>query len=716
MNIPEVGVKKALAGVVVVEQAGRLGASICGALLGELGARIIRVEAHDFSEPDAPALAWAGKERLIAPAGSCAAALWRQLAARADVLILHPAKRSDDPVRPILDKPPAAAVVCVVSAHGRYESEGVDGAVADWMIQAESGFMAVTGELGGPPQPIRLPVFEVFAGINATASVLAALRVARRNGAGQIIDIALLDAAFAMLGTHLSAAVAGSPRGHRVGCRHPLCAPWNVYRCGNDWVQICIASEAQWQRFARLIGSADIASDPRFATAGSRVANSGELDAIVRAWLSGQESSAVTQKLGEIGVPAAKVERIEDVLAALRARDALVSVADSAGTPRARMRSVLHLSRSPGLAPDLISAPCQAVDSSLTDLPIRETGPAEGAARPPLEGVRVVEIGPYTAGPLAGRYLAGLGADVVKVEPPGGEDSRRFQPRFGGISGFFSNYNWGKRSIQLDLRNDGDRGRLVKLVEAADVVLQSLKPGALERLGVDLRAMGRRKPQLICCSISGYGADGQGIPALDTVIQAQSGVMSCIGAGATPIKAGFSLADLIAAHVAPLAVLAALHYRDRTGEGQQIDIAMLDCLVWALQPVWDGWNGQKQALRGIKVWDGYVSVEVKSDEGEAAIERIEREAADLMRTEAVLQLRAAGLRAAPVLELDEVINHPLAAKRRRIVQLPVAPEAVTPIIASPYGLERTPPVVGRPIREWGGDVDDTGNIPERISR
>lgn len=698
--------EKALAGIVVVEQAGRLAASICGALLRELGAQVVRVETHESDIPDAAALAWAGKDRLVAPTDSKrAASFWQELAARADILIVSPGGRNGDPVRPIIDKPPPTAVICVVSAHGRHASQ--DEAVADWMIQAESGFMAVTGEPGGCPEPIRLPIFEVFAGINAAAAALAALRVARRDGAGQIIDMALFDTAFAMLGTHIAPVVAGSPRGHRVGCRHPLCAPWDVYRCGDDWVQICIASEAQWQRFTKLMERPEIANDPRFANAGSRVTNVRALNEIVEAWLSGQDSSAVTRKLTEIGVPAAKVARIDDVLAAARAGHCLVDIVDPTGALHPRMRSVLRLSRSPGLAPNAISGPREDFDEFLAELPVRRVGSAGGPAKQPLDGIRIIEIGPYTAGPLAGRYLVGIGAQVLKVEPPGGEDSRRFRPQFGRVSGFFSNYNWGKRAICLDLQDDGDRDRLVGLIEDADIVLQSLKPGALDRLGIDLRRIGERKPALIVCSISGYGADGPGLPALDTVVQAQSGLMSCVGTGSAPIKAGFSLADLVAAHVAPLAVLAALHYRDRTGEGQQIDIAMLDCLIWVLQPVWGAQGRRAPILRVVKASDGYVSAAIKSDEDRASFEQIEQATDALTRSGVVARLRATGLEAAAVLELDEVINHPLAAQRRRLVQLPIAPAAVTPIIASPYGLELTPPVIGRPI---SGLEEETGAV------
>lgn len=676
---------KALDGVVVVEQAGRLAASICGSLLAELGATIIRVESDDAVP--AAALALPGKQRIKSPADAQqAAALWRRLAARADVVILSPAGAE----RAAIESAAAGTILCYVSAYGLANGAAAD-AAPDWAIQADSGMMAVTGEAGGPPQATRAPIFEVYAGINAATAIVAALRVARRDGIGQTIDISLFDAAFAMLGTHISAALAGKPRGHRVGCRHPLCAPWDVYRCGKDNIQICIASEAQWQRFVGLIQKPELLADERFASSGSRVANGEALNAIVQTWLASVDPANVVERLLGIGISAAKVERIGDVLTAFAARGALADVALNGGRYR-RMRSVLRLSRTPGLAPTVIE-PAGDAAALLARLPQKTAGSAR-APRLPLDGIKVIEIGPYTAGPLAGRYLAGLGARVLKIEPPRGEDSRRFQPRFGSLSGFFSNYNCGKRSIFLDLDKPEDRARLTGLLEDSDVVLQNLKPGALDRLGIDLAAIARRNPRLVSCSISGYGADGPPQPALDTVIQAQSGVMSRIGDGTRPVKSGFSLADLIAAHVAPLAITAALHYRDSSGQGQHIDISMLDCLVWALQPVWDEAEESPTPIRIIEAADGHVAVACPA-RCETAVDQIAQMTPRLMRQKLLARMAKTGIEAAVVRELDEVLARPGAS--RHLTMLEVEPGIEAPILTSPHRMSLTPPAVGRPI-------------------
>jgi crotonobetainyl-CoA:carnitine CoA-transferase CaiB-like acyl-CoA transferase len=678
---------KALDGIVIVERAGRLAASICGALLAELGATVIRVEAAS-DNPVCPALALPGKHRIRCPSESAPSReFWERLAAVADALVLP----CDHGLQ--LDNADRL-VTCTISAYGAQFSDATD--TQDWVIQAEGGIMAVTGSVGGPPESTRFPVFEVFGAINAATSILAALRVARRDGIGQSIDISLFDAAFAMLGTHISAAVAGKPRGHRVGCKHPLCSPWDIYRSGDSAIQICVASESQWKRLTTAMNMPELATDRRFATSGARVEHAEEISAILQAWLTAQNPNTIADDLTNIGIPAAKVEQIEDVLSARAARDHLLHI-DHHGRSWRRARSVLLLSKSPGVAPSFIE-PLRSIDDVIKDLPPRQRSSNASAPCAPLDKICMVEIGPYTAGPLAGRYLSGLGAQVLKVEVPQGEDSRRFQPKFGELSGFFSNYNFGKTSIRLDLEQTDDRDKLLTLLRNADILLQNLKPGALDRLGIHVAEIVQTNPQLIACSISGYGAEGPPHAALDTVVQAQSGVMSLVGDGKTATKSGFSLADLIAAHLAPLAVLAALNYRDRTGLGQEIDISMLDCLVWALQPAWDEPDSEFARLQIVQATDGHAAV-LPTVGLTSEIERMQNTKPAMNRAALVAHFEAHGARTAPILELDEVIRHPCAVTRENLTMRKID-DALLPILASPYRLKATPPVTGGPICEF----------------
>jgi crotonobetainyl-CoA:carnitine CoA-transferase CaiB-like acyl-CoA transferase len=296
---------------------------------------------------------------------------------------------------------------------------------------------------------------------------------------------------------------------------------------------------------------------------------------------------------------------------------------------------------------------------------------AKAAGSAPLKGVRVVEIGPFTAGPVTGRSLSDLGADVVKVEPPGGEVSRAWSPRAGHVSGYFAHYNTGKRSVVLDLAKD-DRAVFDTLLGNADVLVQNLKAGALEKLGFGVDAVARRHPQLIYCSISGYGHHGAQDAALDTVIQAESGIMTKVGTSAAPCKVGFSVADLISGHLAVLGIIAALRLRDRTGIAQHVDVSMLAALKWLM--------------------------------GQGAAYPAANFAGDVMRDErGRWVLRRNGADDIAIRELGDVFADKTLAARGMLRRIPSSGGVYANVLGSPYPLTLTPPTPGTMIGEAGAD-------------
>ncbi len=201
-------------------------------------------------------------------------------------------------------------------------------------------------------------------------------------------------------------------------------------------------------------------------------------------------------------------------------------------------------------------------------------------AAPPLEGVRVVEIGNYMAGPWAAMHLADLGADVVKVEhPSGGDLTRQLAPFQDGESGSHLRLNRGKRSLALDLKRSAGRDIFRRLVRTADVVIENLRPGTMDDLGLSPASLMADDPRLVYVAVSGWGQHGPHAqrPALDLIVQAESGLMSVTGEkDGPPVKVGVSIADLSSALYATIATLAALRARDRDGTGQLVDIAMLE--------------------------------------------------------------------------------------------------------------------------------------------
>ena len=204
-------------------------------------------------------------------------------------------------------------------------------------------------------------------------------------------------------------------------------------------------------------------------------------------------------------------------------------------------------------------------------------------AAPPLAGIRVVEIGNYMAGPYCGMQLADLGADVVKVEHPrAGDLARLLEPIESGESGNFARLNRDKRSLAIDLKREESRAVFRRLAAEADVIVENLRPGTMDDLGLGPRSLLEANPRLIYVAVTGWGLDGPyaSRPALDIIVQGQSGLMSITGEeGGAPVKVGVSIADLTAALYATIATLAALRARDRDGTGQLIDISMFESAV-----------------------------------------------------------------------------------------------------------------------------------------
>lgn len=200
----------------------------------------------------------------------------------------------------------------------------------------------------------------------------------------------------------------------------------------------------------------------------------------------------------------------------------------------------------------------------------------------PLAGVRVLELSQYIAAPYAGRLLADMGADVVKVElPDGGDPMRRWESGRRPYSPQFAAYNFGKRSVTLDLKSADGAAMLRALVSDADVLLENFRPGVMDRLGLgepDLRAV---NPRLVYCSLTGFGAQGPYAPrpSYDTVISAIGGLYSLLRPAEQPSPVGPALSDLLSGMFAVQGVLAALHSRGTDGDGQRVDVTMLGSMV-----------------------------------------------------------------------------------------------------------------------------------------
>src|SRR6476661_5363537 len=212
--------------------------------------------------------------------------------------------------------------------------------------------------------------------------------------------------------------------------------------------------------------------------------------------------------------------------------------------------------------------------------------PAMPSHTGPLAGLLVADFSRILAGPYATMLLADLGAEVVKVEAPGGDDTRSWQPPLrDGISTYYLGVNRNKRSIALDLKDPEDLAAAQELARRADVLVENFKPGGLDRLGLGYEAVAAGNPRVVYASISGFGSGPKGrtLPGYDLMVQAMSGLMSLTGdADGPPYRAGISVFDVMAGLHATIGVLAALNARHETGRGQHVEVNLLSSALSGL--------------------------------------------------------------------------------------------------------------------------------------
>ncbi|PWU30541.1 CoA transferase [Pseudomonas sp. RW407] len=206
-----------------------------------------------------------------------------------------------------------------------------------------------------------------------------------------------------------------------------------------------------------------------------------------------------------------------------------------------------------------------------------------------LRGLKVIDLSRVLGGPYCSQALADHGAQVIKLEPPGGDETRGWGPPFeGDTASYFRGVNRNKKGIAVDLSRPEGIELLLQLLEGADVLIENFKPGTLARWGIGYaEVLSQRFPRLIHCAVSGFGADGPlgGLPGYDAAIQAMAGLMSVNGeAEGGPLRIGLPIVDMVTGLNAVAGILLALHERERSGRGQSVDIALYDCGISLLHP------------------------------------------------------------------------------------------------------------------------------------
>lgn len=375
--------------------------------------------------------------------------------------------------------------------------------------------------------------------------------------------------------------------------------------------------------------------------------------------------------------------------------------------------------------------------------------------RLPLQGLKVVDLTRVLSGPFCTALLSDLGAEIIKIEPPGGDEYRHVGPFKDGEGALFTLVNRNKKSAVADLKNSKHRARVLELVREADVFVENFKPGVAERLGIDYKSIRAKNPGIVYASISGFGQTGENrqLPAYDLVVQAMSGLMSVTGEEqGEPTKVGESIADLVAGLYTSWAILAALFERQQTGQGCHLDIAMLDCLFsllptsvaqWMFTGEAPGRVGNRHPLStpfgSFNARDGSVIIAILNDRQFTALSQVmgrpelaldPRFSSDENRTRhepmvrhiieswlaghtvesAVERLAEAKIPASPVLDMGQAIEMALSSQRgllqvqphERLGEIPIM---VQPVRSSAWAevVPRSAPVLGEHDKEIFGE-------------
>ncbi len=378
----------------------------------------------------------------------------------------------------------------------------------------------------------------------------------------------------------------------------------------------------------------------------------------------------------------------------------------------------------------------------------------------PLKGVKVLDLSRILAGPTCTQLLGDLGASVIKIENPstGGDDTRQWGPPYvedeagnrSDLSAYFMSANRNKKSVAIDIATPEGQAEIKRLASHADILIENFKPGGLAKYRLDYNSLSQDLPGLVYCSISGYGQTGPNSskPGYDLMAQGYGGIMSLTGdPEGAPMKVGVGIADVMCGMYATVGILAALRHRDRTGEGQQIDLALVDAQIsWLIN---EGTNyltsGQVPQRRGnghpnivpyevYETADGHVILAVGNDsqfrrfcafighadladdarfatnparlEHRDALNAILRPAMKQHPTTTVIsELEALKVPVGPVQTVDQVFDTDQVAARQMKIAMQAQPGEIN-LIGNPLNLSRTPVTYRHAPPVFGADTDD----------
>ncbi len=621
-----------LDGITVLDLTTGAAGAFAGMLLGDSGARVLRaVHAAAPLHRNGGFTVWdRGKEAFDwDPEAAGAEDELKRLLPGADVLLQDfapaaPQQAMFAPAKLLASNP--RLVACSITAYGM-QGRWRDDPPVDDLVMARAGVLA--GMPGFRPAPVHVPHplpstgAALFACIGAAASLLAR----ETTGRGRIVETSLLAGALLF---HPKVVAEGIPP--LVFQTHPSgSAPfYSLYECADgEYIQIGCVHARFIDRAAELMGIGELVSEPRFDNVrrGDGMTEEEELRAAIAGAMKTRNAADWAADFEVADVPFAPVRQGEIVLEdpQIRHNAMVLGLEDPEVGGTVQMGAPIRFAETPA-----DPKPRAAGAGPLPDLPplAADTPAAADGAEdpPPLAGVRVLEITNLIAGPTGGRLLADLGADVIKLEPPGGDISRPIGRNY------FYNLNFNKRSFCVDARRPGGREAIQRVAASCDIMLANLRPGATHRMGIGADV----DPELIETHVTGYGLTGpySKRPGIDPLAQALMGLSRAQGGSGNPPSFAAQLAptDFTAGAMATLGSIMALYARRRGRASRRVDSNLLNAAVVLSSPWFGKWRGKEErpladsGQHGINAFhrlyrlsDGWIYVAADTDDARAAL-------------------------------------------------------------------------------------------------
>ncbi|MBM4257640.1 MAG: CoA transferase [Deltaproteobacteria bacterium] len=515
----------------------------------------------------------------------------------------------------------------------------------EWYGQASSGATSVTGAEGGPFEFVRgIAQFDWNGAMINLEAMLIALYAREQSGRGMMIETSQFQSSLVAGTTRFAEYFATGQAPIPMGSARPNLVPDQAFATADGYINVSIPHEGFWPKLCTALQRSDLQADHRFATNADRIANRQALIKELISLFRVKPTGYWLWHLRKHDVPCGQYFSDDLVSNILQQHshvqaNAMMTVLDTQWGPMHSATPHWQFSKTPAV----IARPAPALDQhhqEIVEQVTRELSATHGNTKTgtsatngtlALSGLKVIDVSQGVAGAMCSMQLGDLGAEVIKVEPPDGDWLRQIGPFVKSESSLFVHVNRNKRSLSLDLKTSTGKDIFRRLIAGADVIIEGYRPGVMERLGFGYETVAKLNPRLIYCSISAFGRKGAlaDQPGSESAIQSFVGVNRNLGtAGEPPLRTGFDLATTETAFAAFQGILAALFYRARHGEGQQIDVSMLGAMIavsqWQLaaenEP--DEWAG-RQLLgyteapdSGFQLRDGAVLFSLRGD-GEA---------------------------------------------------------------------------------------------------